>query len=63
MCKVLTLLTLGLFALTHFMTPHAVALDTDGLVGVWLLDEGKGEAVKDSSGNGLDGKIAQGKPK
>ena len=26
-------------------------------------DEGKGEAVTDSSDNGLDGKIAKGKPK
>lgn len=63
MSKVLTVLTLSLLALIHFTAPHALALDTDGLVGVWLLDEGKGEAVKDSSGNGLDGKIAQGKPK
>ena len=63
MSKALTLLTLSLLALIHFVTPHTVALDTDGLVGVWLLDEGKGETVKDSSGNGLDGKIAQGKPK
>ena len=63
MCRVLTFLVLSLCVLTHFMATHVVALDTDGLVGVWLLDEGKGEAVKDSSGNGLDGKIAQGKPK
>ena len=63
MCRVLTFLVLSLCVLTHFMATDVVALDTDGLVGVWLLDEGKGEAVKDSSGNGLDGKIAQGKPK
>ena len=56
MSKVLTFLTLSLLVLIHFMAPPVVALDTDGLVGVWLLDEGKGEAVKDPSGNGLDGK-------
>ena len=63
MCRVLTFLVLSLCVLTHFMVTDVVALDTDGLVGAWLLDDGKGEAVKDSSGNGLDGKIAQGKPK
>ena len=50
MCRVLTFLVLSLCVLTHFMATDVVALDTDGLVGVWLLDEGKGEAVKDSSG-------------
>ena len=63
MRSVLTFLVLSTFALTHFVAMHVVALDTDGLVGAWLLDEGKGEAVKDSSDNGLDGKIAKGKPK
>lgn len=63
MHRVLTLLILSLFALTHLMATHVMALDTEGLVGAWLFDEGKGEAVKDSSDNGLDGKIAKGKPK
>lgn len=63
MRSVLTFSVLSLFALTHFVAMPVVALDTDGLVGAWLLDDGKGEAVKDSSGNGLDGKIAKGKPK
>jgi hypothetical protein len=31
------------------------AIDPDSVVGVWLLDEGKGEAAEDSSGNGNDG--------
>lgn len=57
--KMLTLLILSLFAIT----PSLMALDTDGLVGAWLLDEGKGNAVTDASDNGLDGEIAQGKPK
>ncbi|MYA70085.1 hypothetical protein F4Y19_08375, partial [Candidatus Poribacteria bacterium] len=63
MRSVRTFLVLSIFALTHFVAMHGVALDTDGLVGAWLLDEGKGETVKDSSDNGLDGKIAKGKPK
>ena len=63
MRSVLTFLVLSLVALTHFVAMPVVALDTDGLVGAWLLDDGKGEAVKDSSDNGLDGKIAKGKPK
>ena len=63
MRSVLTFLVLSFFALTHFAAMPVVALDTDGLVGAWLLDEGKGETVKDSSDNGLDGKIAKGKPK
>ena len=63
MHRILTFLVLSLFALTHVVATHVVALDTDGLVGAWLLDEGKGEAVTDSSDNGLDGKIAKGKPK
>ena len=63
MYRVLMLLTVSLFALTPFMATHVMALDTEGLVGAWLFDEGKGEAVTDSSDNGLDGKIAKGKPK
>ena len=63
MYKALIFLTLSLLMLIHFTAPHVMALDTDGLVGAWLLDEGKGDAVTDSSDNGLDGKIAQGKPK
>lgn len=40
-----------------------MALETDGLVGAWLMDDGNGDAVTDSSDNGLDGEIAQGTPK
>ena len=36
-----------------------LALDPDdpALVGLWLCDEGKGDVVKDSSGNGNDGRF------
>jgi hypothetical protein len=30
---------------------------TDGLVGVWLFDEGSGEEAVDSSGNGYNGEL------
>ncbi len=63
MHSVLTFLVLSLFALIHVVAMPVAALDTDGLVGAWLLDDGKGETVTDSSDNGLDGKIAKGKPK
>ena len=46
MYKVLTFLTLSLSVLIHFMALPVVALDTDGLVGVWLLDEGKGKPLR-----------------
>ena len=63
MHRALTFLILSLFALTFFVAAQVEALDTEGLVGAWLFDDGKGEAVTDSSDNGLDGKIAKGKPK
>lgn len=59
----LTTLILSLSVVILFMASYATALDTDGLVGAWLLDEGKGDTVTDASDNGLDGKISQGKPK
>jgi len=33
----------------------------EGLVGAWLLDEGKGDVAKDASGNGHDGEIRKAK--
>ena len=33
------------------------AIDPESIVGIWLLDEGKGDTVKDTSENGNDGKI------
>lgn len=40
-----------------------VALDTNGLVGAWLMDDGNGRTITDSSDNGLDAKVFQGNPK
>ncbi len=45
------------------ISPQVMALDTNGLVGAWLFDDGNGQVVSDSSDNGLDGKVARGNPK
>ena len=36
------------------------ALKKDSVVGMWLFDDGKGDVAKDSSGNGLDGRLISG---
>lgn len=36
-------------------------IDSDTVVGIWLLDEGNGNTVKDSSDNGNDGNIVNAK--
>lgn len=59
MYKVLSLLFLSIL----FIIPQTFALDSEGLVGAWLMDDGNGDTVSDSSDNGLDGKIAKGNPK
>lgn len=59
MYKICSLLLLSLLVIS----PQIMALDADGLVGAWLMDDGKGEVVTDSSDNGLDGKFAKGTPK
>ena len=40
-----------------------VELDTDGLVGAWLMDDGNGKTIRDSSKNGLHGRVWQGNPR
>ena len=37
------------------------AIDPESIVGIWLLDEGSGTDIKDTSGNGNDGKIINAK--
>jgi len=48
---VLTMFFMGLLAGSGY------AIDSKIIVGVWLLDEGKGNVATDSSGNGHDGAI------
>lgn len=43
--------------LSIFNPPHICNAASEGLVAAWLLDEGSGDVVKDSSGNGHDGEI------
>jgi hypothetical protein len=54
---------LGYLVLERLRNPQSFTQTVDpaqlrqGLVGEWLMDETSGEVVKDSSGNGLDGKV------
>ena len=50
-------LLFSLMLLTSLLINFGYAIDTKTLVGLWLLDEGKGEIVTDSSDNKLDGKL------
>jgi hypothetical protein len=52
--KVLTLVFLMVLAL-FFVKSSFAKLDMKNVAGMWLFDEGKGEMVTDSSGNGNDG--------
>lgn len=60
--KSVTLIMLCLITLTGIAYEELDAkLDPGSIVGIWLLDEGQGDTVKDSSGNGNDGKIVKAK--
>ncbi|MBM3238437.1 LamG domain-containing protein [Candidatus Poribacteria bacterium] len=45
------------FAIGIFVSSAYAEIKSDTIVGIWLLDEGKGDTVKDASGNGHDGKF------
>lgn len=63
MATKVTVLCLGLMAIGLLLTvPGYSKIDPGTVVGLWLFDEGKGDTVKDSSGNGNDGKL-MGNPK
>lgn len=53
--RLIVLFSLTLFAL--MLCQSARARELHDVVGIWLLDEGSGKVVKDSSGNSLDGEI------
>lgn len=46
----ITIFTFAFVSLSHS------AIKKDQIIGIWLLDDGKGDIAKDSSGNGRDGK-------
>ena len=48
------ILTIGIF-----ISYSDAEIDPEKIVGIWLLDEDKGEKVEDVSGNGYDGTITQ----
>ena len=49
-------LCLGLaFSSISFTGSGKADIDPDSIVGLWLFDEGKGNEVEDSTGNGYDG--------
>ena len=54
------LVSCGVLGWTNFAPAQ---LDLDGALGIWLLDEGRGNDVEDFSGNDNGGAFAQGKPK
>ena len=59
------LLRVGLFLTVYGLILSSIGdskLDPKSAVGAWLLDEGRGDRVKDASGNGNDGEFV-GNPK
>ena len=54
----LTMVWVGLMTITlMFVAQSDAKIDVETIVGIWLYDEGKGDAAKDSSENAYDGKI------
>jgi len=57
----LTLVSISLIVISlMFVGQSPAKIDPKSIVGLWLLDEGKGDTVKDSSQNGNDGKLMNG---
>ncbi len=50
----------GSLALMALVTTTGSALNADAIGGAWLFDEGAGDVVTDSSGNGDDGTLVNG---
>ena len=54
----ITLICISLIIVGLILTgPSSAKLDLKTAAGIWLLDEGKGDTAKDSSGNGNDGTL------
>lgn len=51
---------LGIIALACTLTLQAAAIDFETARGIWLLDEGDGDTINDSSGNGNHGELQGG---
>jgi len=53
--KILSIIIM--FIIVNGMIFSTYGLESKNIVGIWLLDENKGNVVRDSSGNGHDGEI------
>ena len=53
--------TISLFLVICLLTNLEAKLSLDDNIGIWLLDEGKGDVAKDSSPNKYDGELKGGK--
>ena len=51
----------AILALCLTVSYSQAEIDPDRIVGIWLLDEGKGDVAEDASGNGREGTITNGK--
>ena len=51
----------AMFALSLIVGYSQAEIDPDRIVGIWLLDEGKGDVAEDASGNGRKGEITNAK--
>ncbi len=57
--KVIITFLCAILALGVFVGYNDAQINPEKIVGIWLLDEGKGDVAEDASGNGYDGTITQ----
>ncbi len=50
-----------MFMLSLVVSYSQAEIDPDKIVGIWLLNEGKGDVAEDASENGREGTVTQGK--
>ena len=55
------ILLCAILALSLTVSYSQAEIDPDRIVGIWLLDEGKGDVAKDASENGREGTITNAK--
>ena len=56
----MTIFVCAIFLLGFVVNYSYAKIDPDRIVGIWLLDEGKGDVAEDASENGREGTITQG---
>ncbi len=61
-CIAFCLITLvAIFPIQIYQHDAFAKIDPESIIGIWLLDEGKGDKVEDRSGNGNDGLVVKAK--